>query len=282
MKISHVAILENPVAGSGKSSYVAAFLQKELTGRGVKFHIYKSQWPAVLDEFSDIWLIGGDGTINYFINHYPTCSKPLALFKSGTGNDFAWKLYGNSNLSEQFIRVFTSSPKPVDAGLLNETLFMNCVGVGFDGEIIRSMGTIRFLGGHIGYVCAVLLKILSFKEYHFKIQAKEESWDDPFLLALIVNSSRAGGGFNIAPPASINDGQLDMVLCRKLSVWNRLRYLPVIKRGNHLKLPFVIHRLGEQFELQSSKEMAIQVDGELLYSTKINISIQPGKFLFRY
>lgn len=280
--IRSVAILENPNAGKGSSGKLAAWLSNALAIRSIDAAIFKETWPEDFEPYSDIWLIGGDGTINYFINHYPHCDKPIALFKGGTGNDFAWKLYGDTSDAEQLEQVLHATPKWIDAAKFNDTLFINCLGVGFDGEIINSMKAIRFLGGHLGYLLAVVLKIFTFREYRFHIKTIDETWNEEFLLAMVVNSSRAGGGFFIAPEASITDGKLDMVLCQKLPLLKRLKYLPVIKKGKHMHLPFVIHRMQEKFIIQYEQEMAIQIDGELRYAKELLVEVLPAKFLFRY
>lgn len=282
MQISSVAILENPKAGKGRSGQIAGWLSNELAARSINTVIFRESWPDNFDTFSDIWLIGGDGTINYFINHYPHCHKPIALFKGGTGNDFAWKLYGDSSDAEQLEQVLNAGPKYIDAAKCNDMLFINCLGVGFDGEIIRCMNAIRLLGGHLGYLLAVILKIFTFREYTFRISTIKETWNEPFLLVMVVNSSRAGGGFSVAPDAEINDGKLDMVLCKKLPVLKRLKYLPVIKKGKHMHLPFVIHRMQEKCSIQCNREMPVQVDGELLLAKELLIEVLPAKFLFRY
>ena len=280
--ITSVAILENPNAGKGRSGQLAAWLLKELSARSIDATVFKETWPEKFEGFSDIWLIGGDGTINYFINQYPDCDKPIVLFKGGTGNDFAWKLYGDRSDAEQLEKVLQAEPKWIDAAKFNEILFINCLGIGFDGEIINSMKAIRFLGGHLGYLVAVVLKIFSFREYTFHIKTNTETWNEQFLLAMVVNSSRAGGGFFFAPDAKIDDGKLDLVLCRKLPLLKRLKYLPVIKKGKHMQLPFVIHRIHEQFIIRCEKEMAIQADGELHYAKELRVQVLPAKFLFRY
>ena len=282
MQITSIAILVNSRAGNGKSNKIGKWLQDQLAIKRIQCQLFAGDWPVKLTDFSDIWVIGGDGTINYFINQYPNCHLPITLFKGGTGDDFAWKLYGEISIAEQFVIALQSTPKYIDAGKCNDQLFLNCVGVGFDGEIIRSMNTIRFLGGHIGYLIAVILKIFSFKEYTFSVIAAEKKWKEPFLLLLIMNSARAGGGFFIAPEASLTDGILNMILCKKLPIWKRLKYLPVIKKGKHLHLPFVTQCLGKSFSITCEKELSIQIDGELLKAEKLMIEIQPNKFLFRY
>jgi YegS/Rv2252/BmrU family lipid kinase len=282
--ITHVAILANLKAGGGKAMQIANWLGTALTKQKISYAIFNDQWPneVLLNSYSDCWIIGGDGTINYFINQYTNCKINLALFNSGTGNDFAWKLYGDSNLAERFSQVIHATPKDIDAGVVNNKLYINCMGVGFDGEIIKYMRTIRFLGGKLGYMLAVIIKILGFKEKEFSIQTEQVQFHGKYLLALIVNSSRAGGGFYIAPNANINDGKLDMVLCEALPVWKRLIYLPIIKKGKHMHLPFVKQSLGKAFTIQCKEEMPIQVDGELIYAKDIQVKVLESQFKFRF
>jgi YegS/Rv2252/BmrU family lipid kinase len=281
-KILSIAILVNPLAGRGASIKFDSWLEKELTKKQIPFVVFKNDWPENFDDFSDIWIMGGDGSINYFINRFPNCKIPLALFKTGTGNDFSWKLYGELTNEEIFEKVLHAIPKPVDVGKCNNTLFINSFGIGFDGEILRSMNAIRFLGGHIGYLVAVVLKIISFKEHHFIIQCGDEKWEDQFLLLIINNSSRAGGGFKITPDASIDDGLLDLCLCKKLTIFQRLRYLPILKSGKHTGLPFVTLRKAISFQIQTEKELAIQVDGELISAKEVQVGVLPKQFNFRY
>jgi len=284
MEIKNVAILANTTAGKGKSKQISIWLQEQLITLNKLSNIYDLEWPsdAELNQYSDAWVIGGDGTINYFINKYPNCKIPITLFCGGTGNDFAWKLYGDVTIEKQLATILDATPKPIDAAKVNGKLYINCLGVGFDGEILQSMKSIRFIGGHYGYLLAVIYKIFFFKEQKIQIQIGEEIWNEKFLLALIVNSSRAGGGFFIAPPAALNDGLLNMVLSKKISILKRLWYLPVIQKGKHLHLPFIIHRLVEKITIKCEKELPIQVDGELLYAKDIQIEVLPSQFLFRY
>ena len=280
--IISIAILSNPLAGKGDALKFVDWLINALSNRQIHFEVYQNNWPENFDSFSDIWIMGGDGSINYFINKFPNCKIPIVLFKTGTGNDFSWKLYGDASNKEIFEKVMHTIPRPVDVGKCNNTLFINSFGIGFDGEILRSMKAIRILGGHIGYMLAVIMKILSFREKEFQISVGNEQWTERFLLLIINNSSRAGGGFMITPNAEINDGELDLFLCKKLSIIKRLIYLPVLKSGKHEKLPFTISRKGKEFHIETQNDTAIQIDGELHCAKSVHVSILPNQFLFRY
>lgn len=280
--IQKIALAVNPKAGNGRSLKLSAKLSLMLKAKQLMHELFTDQWPASFEGFTDVWIIGGDGTMNYFINHYPTINLPLALFKGGTGNDFAWKLYGDCSTEEQFEIVLQSSPQPVDAALCNNALYMNGVGIGFDGEVLQSMKAIRLVGGHIGYYLVVLKKILSFKESSFKISGNHFHADEKFLLVMINNSSRTGGGFHVSPKASVNDGLLDLVLLKPLPVLTRFFYLPKIEKGTHLELPIIQHITGTDFVIDCDKELPAQLDGELIRAKKFVISIKKKQFLFRY
>lgn len=282
MNITTVAILSNPKAGKGSAQETANWLGNALKKKGISFQIFEQNWPTHFEIFSDVWIIGGDGTLNYFINQYPDCQLPLALFKCGTGNDFAWKLYGEKDNAAIFEQVITANVQAVDACRINQWWYLNCLGIGFDGEIIRFMQAIRFLGGHLGYLLAVVLKVFSFREKHFHISTETETWHEPFLLVIANNSSRSGGGFFVTPTANMQDGYLDLLFCGKLNLLQRLRYLPVLQKGKHLQLPFVTHRLVKEVSIHLEQETDIQIDGELISAKDIRISVVPDKFLFRF
>lgn len=277
-----IALAVNPTAGRGLSIKLAKQLVSLLTARQIDHRLFTNNWPASFAGFTDVWIIGGDGTLNYFINHYSTINLPLVLFKGGTGNDFAWKLYGDCSTKEQFELVLSASPKPVDAASCNNLLFINGVGIGFDGEVLDSMKAIRFIGGHIGYYLVVLKKILTFKESSFRIYSKGLLADEKFLLVMINNSSRTGGGFHVSPKASVNDGLLDLVIVKPLSIMKRFFYLPKIEKGKHLHLPFVKHVTGTEFTVECDQELSAQLDGELIKAQRFTISLLKGQFLFKY
>ena len=282
MSNKKIALVVNPLAGKGRAQMIADLLAGRLYHFAIDYNLFNEQWPADFNGYSEVWIIGGDGTLNYFINHYPGIKIPLAVFKGGTGDDFAWKLYGDADWKEQMQIVLHAEAKPVDAGRCNEKLFLNGVGIGFEGEVLQSMNAIRFIGGHTGYYLIVLKKIFSFKEYHFKIYADELIADEKLLLATVNNSSRTGGGFHISPASSVADGLLDLVMCKPLFLLKRLIYLPQIEKGKHLSLPFIKHITGTHFIIECEKQLPAQLDGELIVSEKFEFEVLKDRFLFLY
>jgi YegS/Rv2252/BmrU family lipid kinase len=277
-----IHIFVNPLAGKGKALQVAALIEKTLQQKNIDFVLYTSQWPDNLQQCTEAWIVGGDGTLNYFINKYNPVKISLSIIKGGTGNDFAWQLYGNDTVHQQIEKVLSATPKSIDGAICNGKLFINSIGIGFDGEVLKSMNAIRYIGGHIGYLLLVIKKIFSFIEFSFDIQLEDKKIEGRFLIVNIANASRTGGGFKISPQAIINDGKLNLILCKPLSVLQRLRYLPVIEKGKHLQLPFISHQLIENATVICNNTAFAQLDGELIKAKSFEIKVLPDYFLFKY
>lgn len=277
-----IALIVNPLAGKGKANHVAGLIAGKLYHHAVAYTLFNTDWPAHFNDYTDAWVVGGDGTINYFINKYPGIKIPLALFKGGTGDDFACALYGDTDWKEQLDIVLNTLPKPVDAGVCNGKMFLVGAGIGFEGEILKSMNAIRFIGGHFGYYMVVLKKIFSFKEKKFTISSDAFTRNEKLLLVEINNTRQTGGGFVVSPAAVMNDGLLDLVICKPLSIINRLKYLPVIEKGKHLSLPFISHITGTKFSIECDQTVSGHMDGEMITGTRFEFEVLKGKFQFLY
>ena len=279
---ANILLLVNSRSGKGKAMRICEELKKELAARKLSYSLFADQWPETTEGFSEIWLIGGDGTVHYFINRYKGSRAPLSVFKGGTGNDLAWKLYGDISPAAQVELVLNAPVKKIDLGSCNGRLYANSLGIGFDGEVLRSMGAIRLLGGHLGYLLVVIKKIFSFREFSFRISSGERISAGKYLLVIVNNSTSTGGGFMVSPKASLTDSKLDMVLCEKLPVLKRLRYLPVIEKGKHLDLPFIHYSHEAAVEISCEKEVFAQLDGELISAKTFDIKVIPGALAVKY
>ncbi len=277
-----IGIFVNTTAGKGKALTISRLLNTHLTQKNIQFIIYKDEWPIDTNTITEAWIVGGDGTVNYFLNKYPAVKMAISIFNGGTGNDFYWKLYGKMSFEQHIELILNATPKKVDAAICNNKIFINSVGIGFDGEVLKSMKSIRWLGGHLGYLLLVIKKIVSFKEFIFSVHSSTLNINQKFLLLNIANSIRTGGGFYISPLADITDGELNVVLCNPLSVLQRLRYLPVIEKGKHLGLSFITHYLTQQITIQTQQNVFAQLDGELIEGNKFEIKILKAQFNFKY
>ena len=279
----NISIVCNRLAGGGRAVALAKKIAGELQNRKISYTLNVEDWPGNFNRFTDVWIIGGDGTLNYFFNKYPGIPLPLVVFSGGTGNDVHSLLYKTKNFEEQFEIALTASPKPVDAGRCNEKYFINGVGIGFEGAVAKSLtGKKKTKPGKAAFMGTILQKVFFYSSKKYKTVSEECKVEGHYLLISVMNGHRAGGGFHIAPSSEIDDGLLDVIMLEKLHPFQRLRWLPVIEKGKHLDLSFINHFRTKKLVITSERSMDAHLDGEYYSAKRLEIEMLPGKYLFRY
>ena len=66
----NIAIVCNPLAGAGRAVMLAEIIAQELTKKNIAHTLFKGAWPHHFNHFTDVFIVGGDGTLNYFVNKY--------------------------------------------------------------------------------------------------------------------------------------------------------------------------------------------------------------------
>ena len=276
-----IAIATNTLAGSGKAVKLAAKIQGILNERKITSEIItEKEWDEHMYHFDQVWISGGDGTVNYFVNQYHDIKIPLCIFNGGTGNDFHALLYGKKTVEEQVEYVLQSTPKPIDAGKCNDRYFLNGVGIGFEGAVAKSLQGVNKWFGKTSFLISILKHIFFYKEQHYTITSAEKTTEGKFLMISIANGTRYGGGFYVAPLAKPDDGLFDANLVEPLPPFKRLKYLPVIEKGKHLELAFIDYYNTKQINIKSDKPIQLHLDGEYLESNELIIEILPAHFNF--
>jgi YegS/Rv2252/BmrU family lipid kinase len=282
MKISierkKICFLVNPQKSNIKDYY--EWVLAEVAGKRPNWSIqlFDLQWPASLQNFDEVWVLGGDGTFNYFVNTYPNCSIPIGLFEGGTGNDFYWKVFGKISKMEHLDHILNGQTASLDAGQVNDLIFLNGVGIGIEGDVLKSMQAIRFIGGALGYYLAAIPQLFKFKSYEITFDRLGKTVAKKVFLCMIFNSSRAGGGFHFFPMATIQDGALDMLICDPIAIFKRLFYMPLIQKGKHVNYPFLEFSTIQSTHIHCNRVLSAQVDGEVLTSDTFDFKILPAKF----
>jgi YegS/Rv2252/BmrU family lipid kinase len=276
----NIALFINPI--HQKALRVGNELSQLLQQKGLEHTVFSSDWPSHLSDFSEAWVVGGDGTLNYFLNHFPQVEIPIAIFKGGTGNDFHWMLYGDIPLGEQVEKVLAASPKRVDAGYCNNHLFINGVGIGLDGKVVQDLLGKRKWNGKLSYYAMVLRNIFFFREFLCTIHNKTFHWGKKCLMISIANGRRCGGGFYINPTGQVNDRQLDINIVGHLNPLLRLLLLSRVEKGKHANLPMVTYLKTGNIHIKTGGIIPAHADGEYFDASEFVIECLPARFSFLY
>ena len=165
-----------------------------------------------------------------------------------------------------------------DVGRINGRNFMSIIGVGFDGEVVRRLASVRT--GHISHLSYFWPIWRTFWEHDFprmRITVDGEEIFDDFGLAFVGNISRYSVGLRICRDALYDDGLLDLVIfhCHQQgslmlhAAWTLLRMHPL--KGN------VIYRRLRKARFETEKPVPTQVDGDVGPTTPVEVSVAPDR-----
>ncbi|GAB4091086.1 diacylglycerol/lipid kinase family protein [Flaviaesturariibacter terrae] len=279
----NIALLCNPTFENSRALRVAGEISDLLQQQGRRFETFSGTWPASLAPFTEAWIVGGDGTLNWFINQYPDTKLPIAAIPAGSANDFHWTLYEEQvdiPIGELVARLLRGRTRSIDAGTCNGRLFLNGVGIGFDGAIVKDLIGKKKLAGKASYLLSVLKHIMTYQEKFLSLRGAGVDRSGDCLLLSVANGRRYGGDFRVTPQALLDDGLLDINFVGRIAALQRMRYLPVIEKGEHDKLPFVWWGRSKELVVECAQELPAHLDGEYLSAARFEISCLPGRFTF--
>lgn len=269
------------MAGGGSALRKLPQVESYLRARGIDYQLFGLEYPRSMEGFTDVLILGGDGTINHVLNSFPDLCLPVGLLPGGTANDLAVELEESLDLQHCLDTAVSGRTCRLDAGRCNGRIFMNCLGVGFDGEVADEITRVKWLRGYMRYMYTVVRKI-----FQYRSRVMHTAWDGgqyqyKALTIMAANSQYSGGGFRVAPMARVNDGKLHMVVVDDIPLWKRLLYLPRFRKGTHEGLPFIRTAAFQRMQIRLDGPMLAHMDGETLTSDEFLIEVLPARFLFR-
>lgn len=263
-------VLYNKASGSGFGESYARKLENLL-----KDELYFVSMPSITDfkKFmqdtkEDIIICGGDGTLNYFLNHIQGMKyrNKILYYGAGTGNDF-YKDVGDHNDFPINIDKYIKN-LPVITVKNKEYVCINGVGLGLDGFCCALGETEkRKYGRKINYTKLALRGLLyAYKPRKAKVIVDGEKYNfSRVWMVSVMNGKYYGGGMMLAPNQErLNkENTLSLVVVHNASRLDLIPLLPTIFKGNHVKYTkYVTTITGHNFEIEFDKPCAMQMDGE--------------------
>ena len=222
-------------------------------------------------------IIGGDGTLHHVLNHLTNRDLIWNIIPAGTGNDFVKNIHIGRNLTQYIDTIISGETIAVDAGKINDRLFINGVGIGFDGQIVSDMLNKKsWLRGHAKYYYFVLRILASFKPKLLKYTTGDLKVESKTLLMAIANGTTYGGGFKLAPNAHVSDGVLDICHIGEISPIRRFMNIPRLSNGSHEILDEVKLLRTKSINIDGDPSLLAQVDGEPFGAPPYCIEVLPG------
>lgn len=293
----------NPKAGKGQSvDSVCADVKRICEEREVDYDLFvsecigdtKKQVAKLADEGDEVCFIacGGDGTLcetTLAVMALPSEQRErvsVGVIPMGTGNDFASN-FENKQAFFDISAQIDHTPYEIDLVKCNDMYSINMVNVGFDSHVVcqkEKIGRKKWVPRKLAYVISLLITLI--KKPGIKAELicdGQEPIHKELLLTTLANGAFCGGGFYSNPLASLTDGQVDVITVKNVG---RIKFLTLVgsyKKGVHIRDKF--KKIVENFKCRTAdmyfdREMPVSIDGELVYTSEIHLSIEQAALKF--
>ena len=239
---------------------------------------------------------GGDGTLNEVVSgvmayNNSTLSTQhsaleVACYPCGSGNDYV-KYWGDRDFTD--IDALTrGAAVPVDVIRVGDRYCVNTLNFGFEAEVCRTMADVRrkpIIGGRMAYTTGIIKSLATGRRNPCRIMADGEPWfEGDLLLASLANGRYAGGGYKCAPWAENDDGLMELMAIKPMSIARFAKMIGHYERGEHLDMPelhdVIRYRSTAHVLIESEHPFFIAVDGELIQGTRFEVEILPQAINF--
>lgn len=292
--VRHLFII-NPAAGKQETTAQlegllsqVSFPHKVVYTKGEGDAQRLTQEAAADPEPLRVYACGGDGTLNEVVNgaagleHVAVTNVP-----KGTGNDFL-KIFG-PDYRERFYNLeeLARGPQRVfDLMDCNGKLGLDVVCAGVDARIaadVHRYKDLRFVSGMGAYVLSLVENVF-FKGINRPMTVKmgDISWDNRQTAILcICNGRYYGGGFMPVAEAMPDDGVLDMLLVRQVSLPTFLRLVGKYAKGLYRNYPeLILEHHGREVSFCAQDPITVVVDGEVMVDTSFTVRLSEKKINF--
>lgn len=294
--MKHVFII-NPAAGSrNRTASYSEVIHRVCKERHLDYEVRVSTAPgectriareaAKTGEEVRLYACGGDGTLNEVAaGALGFANAAVTVYSGGSGNDYV-KLFDDPKAFFDLERLLDAEVETFDLIQCNDDISLNICSVGLDARIgtdVSHYRRIPLLQGFRAYAASTVVNVIKGIAEHYKVEINGEVIDDKFTMICVCNGRYYGGGFNPVPHADPTDGQLEVLLVKKVS---RLQVPGVIgkyKSGQYEKLPKLVrHIRTDRVRIICDKETPVNLDGELRMATVVDMSIAKEKLRFFY
>ncbi|MFA8433429.1 MAG: diacylglycerol kinase family protein [Marinifilaceae bacterium] len=273
----------NPISGTGKQKGMEELLQQHLDSSKFQLHTQYTQYAghgsaiakeAIQQQFDAVLAIGGDGTINEIARSLAGSEVAMGIIPCGSGNGLARHLGIPMDTVKAIQWLNKAEIKKMDTVKANNELFVNVAGVGFDAFISHEFAKMESRG-LISYAKAVIKSFFSYPLQDFIIETKEQKHQLQGLLLSFANSSQFGNNAYIAPKASIQDGQINLVLLKRPKLF-QIPGLALKTFTKRLETSSLFTQIkGDEFLIRQNDTLG-HVDGEPIeFGSEIHLIVCP-------
>ena len=283
-------VIVNPQAGNGRTEKIWPNIESALEKSIGSFEVLQTTCRGDATDLSRrilavdtarIVAVGGDGHLNEVLNGFIENDLPvnpearLSFVMTGTGCDFQRSLGISGKWQNAAAKLKDAKVRKIDVGKVTYTVadktqkiryFDNIASFGLSGAVDHCLEHSRlrdYLGGSPLFLWATIKTVFTHPNQSIRFRINDGPEEEICSrLGLLANGRYFGGAMHAAPEAELDDGLLDLLMLKEISVAKFLWHLPKIYKGTHLKIPEIFFQKVRKFTAESSEQVILDIDGE--------------------
>lgn len=281
----HLLIAANPKAGSGAKREAVDSIAALARQRGWQVQVLTDlaevtrQVERLLPSGRLRALVGagGDGTAAELVNRTPP-GTPIALLPLGTENLLARYIEAASTPELMIETLAAGRVVQFDAARADGRIFLLMASVGFDADVVRRLHRNRRGNiSHLSYGPPLLESLRNYRYPELRLHWEGQKRPAKAKWAFIFNLPCYAGGLPFCPDAIGTDGQLDVCVFRRGSLFHGLRYLMHIIFRRHHTLPDFSTTRVTRVRIEADRPVPYQLDGDPGGHLPVEIETLPGR-----
>ena len=291
--------LVNPNSGGGAAPKVVVPLARRLREAGAEVEVSYTSSPTVVPDLVKaavadgrvVVSVGGDGMLSSVCGAVVDAGGELAVIPAGRGNDFARMLEVPADEDAQVALLLGGTPTPVDllsVSMPDRTLSLvaGSVYAGVDARAGEIVNRSHWLPNKLQYPVASVRALATYRPIALTLDVDGTRSEHRAANVVIANSRFYGKGMAIAPDASIDDGQLDVIVIEAAGRLELIRALPKVYDGAHVELDEVKVLRGSRVTVSglyagTGAPVPVGADGEALDNLPgggdaLTVEVRPG------
>ena len=292
--MKHIFII-NPAAGkTDKTAEYTAKIEQSCKGLDYEIRVSKAQGDctriarecAEKGEDVRLYACGGDGTLNEVVTGAAGFDNAaVTVYVGGSGNDFV-KIFDDRDAFRDLDRLLDAETATFDLIDANGNLAINICCVGLDSRIGAEMVNYKrlpFVSGSFAYILSILVNLFKGISEHYIVEVDGETIDSEMTFVCVANARYYGGGFYAVPDAEPDDGMLDILLVKKIKLWQIPNALTKYKAGRYKELGTIArHIRTDRITIRCDRPSPINLDGEIRMDKEVVMKISDKKIRFFY
>lgn len=279
---TRILLLENPNSGGGKDWDTERFLSA-LRDKGIETRHERPDGPdacctLLMEErqIDAVAVAGGDGTLSPLIDCLVERQLPLLVLPAGTANDFARSLCMPGTPEDLAALLTDGRLSAVDVGYANDRPFLNAASIGMTNTISRLQTKDRkSRWGVLSYAISAVEAALKPRSFVAQIEGDQGRRRMRCVQLLVGNGRFYGGGMQVHPDATLNDGKLHLYAVVPRSAFGLAAMLPFLRFGRADLAPETLCGEGTEISIATRPKRRVFADGEELTETPVRFRVVP-------